>query len=114
MLISSAAHFVVCACGGHGKLVAANGEGSVELCSKEEARLVLDEGVKTGKISNIEVGEALRQINASSLAPREEDAKPIAHLGAGIINLLDTVERMLSAELGADEDESSPPANRPN
>ncbi len=62
IIIGSAAHFVVCTCGGHGRLVTAAGEESVELCSKEKARLALGDGVKKGKISeNVELHAKLRR-----------------------------------------------------
>ena len=86
LLISSAAHFAVCGCGKHGRLVTASGEESEELCSKEKARLALDEGIAAGKISAAEKGEALRQINVSSIANREVDATAIAHLGAALVD----------------------------
>ena len=86
MLIRSAAHFSVCACGEHGKLVTASGEESSEICSKENARRAFDQAVKDGKIADYETGEALRQINASSVADTEEDASLITHIKVGAMN----------------------------
>lgn len=86
MLIKSAAHFSVCACGQHGKLITADGEESRELCSKEKARRAFDQAVKNGKIGDYEVCEALRQINMSSIAETEEDAPLIAQVKVAAIN----------------------------
>lgn len=79
MIIRSAAHFNICACGEHGRLVTADGEESREFCSKEIARRAFDEAVKNGRIAEYETGEVLRQLNASSLTENQEDV-PVAAL----------------------------------
>jgi hypothetical protein len=91
MLINSAAHFAVCACGGHGKLVTATGQESIQFCSKEKARQALDDAVGKGIIADYEVGEALRQINTSSLAEQDKDANLIAHITTDILNTSDAM-----------------------
>jgi len=86
MLINSAAHFKVCACGRHGKLITATGQQSAEVCSKVDARRALDEGVPKGTIASFEVGETLRQINASNVAEREREVTLIDHLVVEVFN----------------------------
>jgi hypothetical protein len=72
-IIVSAAHFSVCQCGMHGRVITANGGVSPEVCSKETARKVLWQFAKDGKVADYEMGEASRQIDASALEENEED-----------------------------------------
>jgi hypothetical protein len=90
MIIKSAAHLSICACGEHGRLITSDGEESRELCSRDEARRALDAGVKKGKIFEYEVGVVVQQINASSLAATEEDVSPIAHITTDLKNYVES------------------------
>jgi len=91
MIIGSAAHFLPCACKRHGKLVTANGESSHRLYSKEEARKALDDGVRKGTVTKIEIKEALRQINESELPEREDGITLIERLRDELSERIDSL-----------------------
>jgi hypothetical protein len=85
-IISSAAHLRLCHCGKHGEIVTAAGLTSSEICSKKSAREALQQFARNKDIMECEMGEALRQINASSLKETDADASLAARITAEIFN----------------------------
>jgi len=100
-MLFKAAYFDICQCGKHGRLVFANDETSGEFGSKEKAREALNLNVARGVVSKFEYGEALRQINQSSLAEREGDVGLLTHIALDITRLAE--------ELGEEGEEADEP-----
>ncbi len=98
-IISSAAHFSVCAhCKSHGRVVTAVGQLGPENCSKEEARLSLKIAFEKGVVLDDE-GKVVRdQINSSPLPETNSDADLLSRMVTEYIN-------SMSLESGAGRDE---------
>jgi len=77
-LIASAAHFVVCECEKHGRVIAADGKEGFDVCSQEDALASIERGVECGFITEIELRELKRQVGASPLPRCSRDAHPLA------------------------------------
>lgn len=87
MIIGSAAHLIVCHdCGSHGRIRLADGRNGPEVCGKDTALASMQAAIGFGWITNAEVPELKRQIQASSLVEKAEDAALYGHLVTALSN----------------------------
>lgn len=81
MIIGSAAHFAECPdCGEHGHITLADGRRGPEVCGKDGALASMQVAIGFGWINEVEVPELKRQIQASSLSEKTEEATLYGHL----------------------------------
>lgn len=103
-IIGSAAHLSMCECGGHGRVITAKGEASPWICSKEAARAALCQFAEKREVAAYEMGEALRQIDASPLGETDGDAGPINRITAKLFNL----RELMACEAHNEADPTTP------
>ena len=72
-LIRSAAHFAVCECGEHGRVITLTGEKSRDVVTKRRAYETLAKFIAHDLVDPDEINEARRQIADSSLPYENED-----------------------------------------
>src|SRR3989344_2368231 len=89
-------------CGKHGRCVDREGSFSTEVYSQSQAREVIECGIQEGAIKSSEVHELFRQIKASGLPRRDEDADPTIQ---ELVHLWNWVRRTSPAEINPDPEE---------
>lgn len=104
MIIGSAAHFVVCECGQHGRVVLADGKTSSEVTCKDEAMMLVEAAVARGWISGFELPELKRQIATSPLPQESGQETPQAILTASLTNFIALMLPGTKAEFVTAED----------
>jgi hypothetical protein len=87
MIIGSAAHFVVCDCGTHGRIVLADGSTTNEVASIQAALAVMDALIKGNHVTDVEVPILRWQINSSRLPNEQCQAGPYGQLASDIRNV---------------------------
>ena len=105
MIIGSAAYFKVCRCGGHGRIIAADGTWGPECASKEAALCSVEAGCLNKVITELEVPELKHMIETSELSARESRSSFLSRMIAGLAN-----EKLLSVH----EEEREPAMSIPS
>jgi len=115
MIIGSAAYFKVCRCGGHGRIIAADGTWGPECASKEAALCSVEAGCLNKVITELEVPELKHMIETSELSARESRSSFLSRMIAGLANEMmgenpEEVKKLLSVH----EEEREPAMSIPS
>ena len=109
MIIGSAAYFKVCKCGGHGRIIAADGTWGPECASKEAALCSVEAGCRSNMITELEVPELMHMIENSELPAKDDGANFMGKMWTELINelRLDNREEFMRAMQDHEEGEGT-------
>src|ERR1700722_8804585 len=104
MLIPSAAHLEICACGNHARIVVSNGNESDYFSSKTQLRRIVDLATELEIVTPEEAPNLLEQINVCSLPEQDEDDAPfMERIKADILEIVVKVLNEGEIDDGIDE-----------